>query len=89
MKSQEIALRANKAATSYLLHMNFISGYLFPYSLYGEDRLAKIHRNSDRLFTAANYNKIYRKGVKVDKNVRLSNSIYLGQCCRVEEGSFI
>ena len=63
--------------------MNFISGYLFPYSLYGEDRLAKMHRNCDKLFTSAKYHKIFRKGTKIDRTVKLSNSVYLGQNCVV------
>ena len=81
LKNPEIALRINRAATAYLANMNFISGYLFPYSLYGEDRLAKMHRNCDKMFTAANFHKIVRKGAKIHKTVKLSNSIYLGQGC--------
>lgn len=69
--------------------MNFISGFLFPYSLYGEDRLARVYRSSDKMFIAVNFHRIFRKGAKVGEGVRLSNTISLGQDCSVEQGSII
>ena len=89
LKNNEIALRVNRAATTYLAHMNFISGYMSPYSLYGEDRLAKMHRNCDKMFTSAKFHKIYRKGVKVHQSAKLSHIVYLGQGANIEEGSLI
>ena len=79
-----MALRTNRSVSTYLAHMNYISGYLFPYSFYSEDRLAKMHRNCDKMFTAAKYHKIYRKGAKIASSARLSNAVYLGQNSVVE-----
>ena len=48
-----------------------------------------MHRNGDKMFTAAKYHKIYRKGAKVGSNVRLSNIAYLGQDSTIEENCII
>jgi ADP-glucose pyrophosphorylase len=89
LKGAEVALRTNRAADAYLAYMNFICGYFFPYSLYGEDRLSKMHRDCDKLFTVAKYHRVYRKGTKVAANVRLSNNIYIGQNAIIEKGCSI
>jgi len=89
LSNSEVALRTNKSGTTYLAHMNYICGYLFPYSFYSEDRLAKMHRNGDKMFTAAKYHQIFRKGAKVACNVRLSNVVYLGQDSVIEENCSI
>jgi hypothetical protein len=34
LKNNEVALRTNRSVNTYLAHMNYICGYLFPYSFY-------------------------------------------------------
>lgn len=69
--------------------MNFICGYLYPYSLHFDDRMSKIQRNGDKVFTVANYHKVYRKGAKVAETAKLSNNVYIGQQAQVEAHSHI
>lgn len=69
--------------------MNFICGYLYPYSLHFDDRMSKIQRNGDKVFTVANYHKVYRKGVKVAETSKLSNNVYIGQQAQVEANCLI
>jgi NDP-sugar pyrophosphorylase family protein len=64
--------------------MNFICGYLYPYSLHTDDRMSKIQRSGDKVFTVNKYSKIYRKGVKVANTAEVSNNVYLGQQSKVE-----
>lgn len=89
LKPQQVALRVNKAFTTYLTFMNYICGYFFPYSPYSEDRLGKIQRGSDKLFAVAKYHKIYRKGAKVSDSSHMSNNCYIGQNSKVDENCCI
>lgn len=65
--------------------MNFICGYLYPYSLHSDHRMIKIQRSvEDKPFTVKKYNRFFRKGVKVTDTTALSNNIYLGENARIE-----
>lgn len=65
--------------------MNYICGYLFPYSPYSEDRLSRIQRNgTDKFFAVSKYHKIYRKAAKVCDSSQLSNNCYIGQNSKIE-----
>lgn len=69
--------------------MNFICGYLYPYSLYSDERMGKIQKATDKVFTVSKYHKVYRKGAKVADSVKLSNNIYIGQNSSIEANCFI
>ena len=49
----------------------------------------KINRNNDKVFTLGQFNKVYRKGVSINDQVKLSNNVYLGQNCTIEQGAII
>lgn len=66
--------------------MNFICGYLTPYTIYADERFSKFQRNSyDKVYTVAKYNKIIRKNTKITEGSNLSNNIYIGQFTKIEE----
>jgi NDP-sugar pyrophosphorylase family protein len=70
----------------YLAYMNFICGYLSPYTVYVDERFAKYQRSSyDKVYTVAKYNKIIRKNTKIAEDSHLSNNIYVGQFSKIEE----
>ena len=83
LRPQQVALRINKAYTTYLTYMNYICGYFFPYSPYSEDRLGRIQRGTDKLVAVAKYHKIFRKGAKVCDSSQLSNNCYIGQNSKI------
>lgn len=65
--------------------MNFICGYLSPYTIYADERFAKYQRtNYDKVYTVAKYNKIIRKNTKIAEDTHLSNNIYIGQLSKIE-----
>lgn len=86
---REVALRISRSSSIYLAYMNFICGYLYPYSLHFDERMSKIQRNTDKVFTVANYHKVYRKGAKVAETAKLSNNVYIGQQARIEANCVI
>jgi NDP-sugar pyrophosphorylase family protein len=84
IKNNEISYRLNKASNFYLAYMNFICGYLNPYTIYADEMFAKYQRNGDKLYTVAKYNKIIRKNTRISDSVTLSNNVYVGQSSRIE-----
>jgi len=64
--------------------MNFVCGYLSPYTIYADERMGKLNRNGgDHLFSVRKYNKIFRKGTLVSDSVVLSNNVYIGQNSKI------
>jgi NDP-sugar pyrophosphorylase family protein len=85
IKSTEISCRLNKASNLYLAYMNFICGYLNPYTIYNDDRLSKFQKsNMDKQFTVGRYNKIFRKNTKISDSTVFSNNIYVGQSTKID-----
>ena len=67
--------------------MNYICGYLNPYTIFEEEKLAKLQKiNVDRQFTIHNFNKIIKKGVKISPKAALSHNVYIGSGSKLELG---
>ena len=79
LKAQENAIRVNRSSSAYLAHMNFLCNYFLPYSFYGDDRLSRMHRECDKMFTVNKFHKIFRKGTKISPSAKISNIVYIGQ----------
>lgn len=85
VKHNEVSYRLNRASSIYHAYMNYVCGYLYPYTLYNDERMVKFQKaNTDKLFTVSKYNKIFRKGTKLADSTVLSNNVYIGQSSRVE-----
>jgi NDP-sugar pyrophosphorylase family protein len=78
----EKAFRISKAAELYKLYMNYICGYISPFTVHRQEELQprqKELRKELAGFSVREYNQVVKRGCKISPSSRLSNNIYLGE----------
>jgi hypothetical protein len=67
--------------------MSYICGYLYPYTVYEEDKMVRyLKSTADRSFTVKNFNKFLKRGSIVSANSHISHNIYIGVNSKIENG---
>lgn len=72
--------------------MNYICGYLSPYTIYKQEELQprqKELKRSLKTFSVREYNKVIKQGCKISPSVRFSNNVYVGEGTTIGENSQI
>jgi hypothetical protein len=75
------AFRTSEASELYKFYMNYICGYISPFTIHKQEELQprqKELRKDLPSFSIRQYNQVVKRGCKIASTSRLSNNIYLG-----------
>ncbi len=92
ISQNEKVFRTNKASELFKFYMNYICGYISPYTIHKQDELQPRQKELKRelpTFSVREYNQVVKMGSKIATSARLSNNIYLGENTTIGENSII